>query len=276
MGLTVSRRASMTRAKGQALPEMIIVFPLVVILIMSILQIALIYRGKATLNNATFLAARAGSLNHGYLSNMESTFYDRMAALGQILPVMRNGTTTEGLYDNPGRINLLATQMAMRATHTYDPIEVIWPTQAVFNRFAVRFNELESCSGSSCPFSKFGGKFRLAKESVFQIPVENMDARNQTIQDIDGVDVDLQDASLLGIRSRYCYDMEVPVANFIIWRTLQVSQGASADWAACQALARLFGENRFMIPLTGRSVVRMQTGFRCENNETKGVDCENL
>ena len=262
--------------RGQALPEMVLVFPLVVILVMAILQVALLYRGKATLNNATFLAARSGSLNHGFVASMESTFWNRMAALGQIRPNLRNTNTTVGLYSNPGFVNSNATQLAMGASHLYAPIEVIWPTKEVFNHFAVRFNPLESCSGAGCPFSSVGGAFRLANNSVFQIPLENQGARVQAMQLIDEKKVDLQDANLLSIRSRYCYDLEVPVANFIIWRTLQVSQGLSADWRACQLLGLSFGENRFVIPMTGHSIVRMQTGFRCEGDEQVGSNCENI
>ncbi len=269
-------RRDLTRNRGQALPEMVIVFPLVVILVMGILQLALLYRGKATLNNATFLATRSGALNHGYLNSMESVFFDRMAALGHIPGAAKSSGTTEGLFSNPNLVNLAATRAAVKIGHRYNPIEVIWPTQAVFNHFAIQHRDLESCSGAGCPFSQFGGAFRLSNTQVFQIPIENQDARVQTLQDIDGAKVDLQDANLLSIRSRYCYDMEVPVANFIIWRMLQVSQGGSEDWQACQLLSPAFGENRFLIPMVGRSISRMQSGFRCENNETTGRNCDNL
>lgn len=265
-----------SKQQGQALPEMVIVFPLVVILVMAILQIALLYRGKATLNNATFLAARSGSLNHGFTGNMESVFWDRMAALGQIRPELRSNATTGGLYNSPNALNLAATRAALAVSHLYRPIEIIWPTKEVFNHFAVPYRPLESCSGASCPFSSVGGGFRLANSSVFQIPLENQDARVQTMQLVGDRNVDLQDANLLSIKSRYCYDLEVPVANFIIWRTLQFSQGFTADWRACQLVGLQYGENRFVIPMTGHSIVRMQTGFRCEGDENVGSNCENI
>ncbi len=269
-------RQDLRRNCGQALPEMVIVFPLVVILVMGIVQLALLYRGKATLNSATFLAARTGALNHGYINAMESAFFDRMAALGHIPEGLKGAGSTEGLFSNPNLINLAATQAAVKLAHSYSPIEVIWPTQAVFNHFAIQHRALEPCSGAGCPFSQVGGAFRLSNTQVFQIPIENQDARVQTLQDIDGSKVDLQDANLLSIKSRYCYELEVPVANFIIWRMIQVSQGGSADWQACQLLSPVFGENRFLIPMVGRSISRMQSGFRCENNETTGRNCDNL
>ena len=270
------RRKIRRQCRGQALPEMVIVFPLVVIFIMMILQIALIYRGKATLNNATFSAARSGSLNHGFITKMQAAFFDRMAALGHIKDVAKNNTTTVGLYNKPNQDNLSATRQAVKASHQYEPIEIIWPTKEIFNHFAISYNPLESCSGKNCPFSDVGGGFRLSKGSVYQIPVDNPDARVQSMQDINGRGVDLQDANLLSIKSRYCYDMEVPVANFIIWRSLQVIQRRQQDWIECQNMAALFGDNKYFIPMTGHSIVRMQTGLRCEGDEERGIDCRNI
>ena len=262
--------------RGQALPEMLIVLPLVVILVMAIIQISLLYRGKATLNHATFLAARSGALNHGYLAPMRKAFLNKMVALGHILPAARNNATTVGLYANPSTMNLIAARAAMAASHSYNSIVIEWPTQEVFNHFAISHQALTPCSGNDCPFAEHGGKFRLSQEKIFQIPLENQDARIQTLQTINGAKVDLQDANLLSVRSHYCYDLEVPVANFIIWRSLQLVQSASPQWVNCQSVSASFGDNRFLIPMTGRSVIRMQSGFRCEGNEITGSNCENL
>lgn len=261
---------------GQALPEMVIAFPLVVILIMGIIQIALLYRGKATLNNATFLAARSGSLNHGFVENMSSVFWDRMLALGHVIPALKSAATTEGLFGNPNQVNLAATRQAVEVSQRYRPITVLWPTKAVFNHFAIKKNELEPCSGSDCPFSDYGGAFRLAAESIFEIPLENQDARDQSLQSVDGGSVDLQDANLLSIKSLYCYDLEVPVANFIIWRTMRTAMKNNTDWRQCETLSQRYGENHYLIPMTGHAIVRMQTGFRCESDAEEGRDCENI
>ncbi len=264
------------RQLGQALPEMIVVFPLVVILVMAVMQIALIYRGKATLNNATFHAARTGALNHGFIKPMKKAFFSKMAAIGQINPNLKSDTTTEGLYDSPNLARALATQVALESSHFYEPLEIVWPTKDVFNHFAISFNSLVECGTEECPFSDVGGKFRLNDDSVYQIPLENQDARDQSMQTIQGRKVDLQDANLLMIKSMYCYDLEIPVANFIIWRTLKVTMGTDKDWATCQSLNQQYGGNRFVMPIVGRSVVRMQSGFRCEDDEENGVDCKNI
>ncbi|WP_299598339.1 TadE/TadG family type IV pilus assembly protein [uncultured Microbulbifer sp.] len=261
--------------KGQALPEMLIAFPIVVILVMGVIQISLLYRGKATLNNATFQAARAGALNNAHISPMRSTFFDRMAALGHVADHTKS-STTQNLYNAPDLIGLGAMRTAVEASHLYEPIEIEWPTKQVFDHFAVRYRDLESCSGGNCPFSAFGGEFRVSNTSVWQIPFENLDARIQTVQSIDGDSVDLQDANLLRIKSRYCYDLEVPVANFIIWRTLRAGQFSDPDWQVCESLRQTYGNSRYLIPLRSYSIVRMQSGVRCEGDNQQGINCENI
>ncbi len=257
------------RARGQAMPEMLIVFPLAVILLMSIVQLALLYRAKATLNNATFLAARAGSLNNGFTDPMESVFLQRMAALGKIDPQRKSDSTTAGFYAAPSELRLQRVQAETRAYHHYDLIDVLFPSRAVFNHFAVAVNELEPCSGQNCPG---GGSFRLSGQRVMQIPNNNLDARDSNAYLIADSQVTLQDANLLSIRSRFCYSLEVPVANFIIWRTYGNLFRNDPDWALCQQ--HLPGE--YAIPLIGHSVVRMQSPFRCEGDVDDGVDCENI
>ena len=267
--MTVPIKARLARGRGQAMPEMLIVFPLAVILIMSIVQLALLYRAKATLNNATFLAARSGSLNNGFIAPMENVFLQRMAALGKIDPARKGESTTVGLYDSPDESRLLRVRAETQRYHVYDKIEVLFPTKAVFNHFAVPFNELEACSGSGCPG---GGEFKLSRDRVMQIPNNNLDARDNNPHIIEGNQVTLQDANLLSIRSRFCYALEVPVANFIIARMYGNLFATNTDWGLCQQIYS--GENT--IPITGHTIMRMQSPFRCEGDVENGRDCKNI
>ena len=57
--------------KGQALTEMLITFAWGIPLLLVIVQLGMLYRTKATLNDATFRAAREGSLHHAYTAVME-------------------------------------------------------------------------------------------------------------------------------------------------------------------------------------------------------------
>jgi hypothetical protein len=261
--------ARVAHTRGQALPEMVIVFPLAVILLMGIVQLALLYRAKATVNNASFLAARSGSLNNGFVEPMEKVFLQRMAALGKIDPARKGGSTTAGYYANPSDLLLARVRSETESHHDYGVVEILFPSRPIFNFFAVSFSELEPCSGSSCPGD---GRFRLSSQSVMQIPNNNLDARDRENHLISGKQVTLQDANLLSIKTRFCYALEVPVANFIIWRTYGALFPNDPEWQLCRS--ELAGE--FAIPLVGHSVVRMQSPFRCEGDLEKGIDCENI
>lgn len=257
------------RQRGQALPEMVIVFPLAVVLIMCIVQLGLLYRARATLNNATFLAARSGALHHGFLGPMQQVFYDRMAALGKIEETRKNQTTTAGFFADPDATRFARVRAETRRHHTYRALEIMFPTKAVFDHFAVRHRELEACATSPCDN---GGGFRLAQRSIYQIPNNNLDARDATPQTIGERRITLQDANLLSIRSRFCYEMAVPVANFIISRMFNSLYQGDADLAVCRGLS----DASNVIPLTGHAIIRMQSAFRCQGDEEGGNHCENI
>jgi len=262
-------RNSAVAVRGQAMPEMLIVFPLAVIIIMAVIQFGLLYRAKATLNNATFLAARAGSLDHGFKTRMTNVFLERMAALAKVPDNTISRTVSSTYVNNPSTVSLLALETVVRTANSYPVVEILFPTKAVFDTFAVPYKDLESCSGSACPG---GGAFKLGTSSVMQIPNNNLDARIQAPQSVGGQQVSLEDANLLSIRTRFCYALEVPIANFIIFRTMAVYQSTDIDWRYCQALPN----TKFAIPIVGHSIVRMQSGFRCQDDEAAGQSCTNI
>lgn len=61
--------------------EFIVVLPLVLLLALGGIQFGLLYEAKATLNMATFQAARAGALNQGNLDAMKAGLADGLRAL---------------------------------------------------------------------------------------------------------------------------------------------------------------------------------------------------
>ena len=61
------------RSRGQSAVEFLVIFPMLVFLVLGAIQWALLYQARATLNHAVFLAARAGALNNGKKSAMESS-----------------------------------------------------------------------------------------------------------------------------------------------------------------------------------------------------------
>lgn len=66
---------------GQSMTEFVIIAPFLILIVMGTLQFAFIYNAKATVNFATFQAARTGAVNQGKLTQIERAFARNMAAL---------------------------------------------------------------------------------------------------------------------------------------------------------------------------------------------------
>ena len=60
----MKKRFDRRRGAGATLVEFVVVFPLAVLFVLSLLQAGFVYMAKLTLNHATFMAARVGSLNN--------------------------------------------------------------------------------------------------------------------------------------------------------------------------------------------------------------------
>ncbi|MDB6063394.1 MAG: hypothetical protein JWM78_3497 [Verrucomicrobiaceae bacterium] len=48
------------RSSGQALLEHVVLWPVLILITMAVIQLGLLYRGRVTLEHATFMAAREG------------------------------------------------------------------------------------------------------------------------------------------------------------------------------------------------------------------------
>lgn len=67
--------------KAQAMVEFVIVVPVMLTLVLAIIQFALIYKAKITLNYATFQSVRAGTVNNASFAEMRQAFSSNMAPL---------------------------------------------------------------------------------------------------------------------------------------------------------------------------------------------------
>ena len=82
------------RSTGQALTQFIIIGPLFFALLFGVFETAYLYRAKATLNTATFEAARAGSLHNAKLEPMKSALINGMVPL-----FVKGDKSIKGLMD---------------------------------------------------------------------------------------------------------------------------------------------------------------------------------
>lgn len=283
--------------RGAGLVEFVVLWPALILVVLSTVQLGLMYRAKSTFNHATFAAAREGAVSNAMIVDM------RRALANSLAPLYLNRAPDLANYG-------IATAESRLLNSTIPAgiggvrVDIVSPTQAIFNRFAVDARPLVRCRNSNrCPH---GGEFEVASRNQDlrrQIPNDNLSVRSAANQRIGSGSnaqlVNLQDANILKIRTHMCYKLEVPLINRIIYRILLFSgtpvraaplaidrpvhggqpNFATRDamrgdhWGAC-TLRSIGGD--FYIPFASSSVVRMQSPVQCEGDLRRGRNCRNL
>ena len=225
---------------GQSMVEFVIVLPVLLILIFGALQFGFIYHAKTTLNYATFMAARAGSVSNGHLGIME---------------------------------NALARGLAPLYTHCDEVDEVKRARDRVQNEIAAGFGRIVIINPSTTTNSPFAD-FNPAGSPITDryIPNDNLMYRSPTLGGTSGLSI--QDANVLKIRASYCYPMYVPYVDQLIAKLL--TQLPDADCPECLGTipdgSATFEEgcldnDRF--PINAQAIIRMQSPAY-ENAMTSG------
>lgn len=224
------------RAAGQATVEFAVAFPAILLLVFGVIQLALLYQGRATLNYATMQAARAGALHHGDAGAM------RNALARGLAPLFAAEASPEGYAE--------ALAKAMLET-TVARVEVLNPTSAAMDDF---------------------GRARLDGQAGRELPDDTLSYRSTTPGAASGIPV--QDANLLHLRVTYCFRLIVPVVDRMLRMALGGTAGApgnamsnpfgtaGATPATDCAGAGLSG---IRIPVRSEAVVRMQSSFYASN-----------
>lgn len=234
-------------SRGAALAELLYVLPLFFFLLFGIMEAAFIFRTRATLNVATFQAARLGATQHALVEPMR----DRLAR--GMVPLYMQGKTDPTRY---AAALLESKSLAQGIRIVRDPVRVISPRLAVFEAF--REQRSVRLTGSSSP----------SKQMV--IPNDNLKWRSPSpkIVEIDGEsrEVSIQDANLLKIATFWCHRLKVPVLDRVIHGVTSGFGGLpnSAEQAACNAYGLARGG--FYLAITSHAVVRMQSDVVSKNN----------
>jgi TadE-like protein len=176
------QHGQLRRQRGAASVEFYIVALLVLLpLVMAILQLGMLYVAKNTLNHATFMAARAGSMANGSRSVM-------LQHLAKGLVPLYARTSEPVDSSNAVRIILPAFAQARLdvSLPTRTRLEILNPTRASFRDFEVRQNGVLQIPNDSLQFRRANGA-----------------SSRQTIQE----------ANLLKIRVDYCYPLIFPVID---------------------------------------------------------------
>ena len=207
------------RQSGQSLVEFCVVVPTFLFLVLMILQAALIYRAKATLDYATFQAARAGATGRAQVSAM------RDALAGGMTPLYTTSTGAAQVLEARARAQLDVTAFAR--------IEVLSPTRAAWSRYRER---------------QYDGRYAL--------PNDSLAFRNAAIDGGSGVNV--QDANILKVKVTYHYPLIVPfVDRVIVGLSDLVSEGESYRPVSMMVVDPISGHRR--LPIVSTAVIRMQS-----------------
>jgi Flp pilus assembly protein TadG len=178
----MSRRRSSVSMSGQSLTEFVIVFPLMILIVFGLIQFALLYQIRATLNHATMLAARAGALHNGNSASMRAAFATGLA------PLFATGASMEQYT-----AALLTATKEISAPFGLLTLTVLNPTHSALQDF---------------------GRARLDGVAGRELPADTLNYRNSAPGTVSMISV--QDANLLHVRVRYCARLIVPVMDRVI------------------------------------------------------------
>lgn len=222
--------------RGMGLTEMVVVFPVALLLMLAILQMVLLFHAKGQAKHATFEAARQGALVHA----SEQSIRDGLAK--GLMPYMGGG-------QNPAEIALSMALAASEAAPENAQIEIISPTQQSFDDYAspAEAKRLEKENGQPPP----------------DLVIPNLNIAGKTCpEDKPGCAGDphknksgqsLQDANLLKLRIVWGVPdrKQVPLAGPAIRAIMSLDTDQPAFHKALLARGR--------IPVVTTALVRMQS-----------------
>lgn len=242
------------RRRGQAMVEYVIILPALLMIILGAIQMALIYQAKSTLNYATFLAARQGALHNGKLC-VGTLCNDGGMRLGLASGLAPPAARKHGAAGKSTVVETIGKLVGQIELESLAEIVTLNPTAAWVK-----------AATSADPYTGAKG-----------VPNDNLMYRS-TARIGSGKDgMSLQDGNLLKIRVTYCFKLEVPFANQIIYafNNLLPAPALPTGWAGmadpvlvpgrfCNTLNAIPAgqptSGRYL-PIVATAVVRMQSRY---------------
>lgn len=226
---------------GQSTTEFLIIFPMLVMLVFGIIQFALIFQARATLNHATMLAARAGALHNGDKTAM------RRALASGLVPLFNKKPDMVEYGEALIRANVETAQVSNMTT-----LVVLNPTRAALSDF---------------------GRNRLDTLAGRELPSDTLAYRNTSPGATSRISV--QDANILHLRVSYCFRLVVPVMDRVIYAGAH-ALGPFAAALSANGMQDPFGTHGVNVPsldclnplfrgprivIRSEAIVRMQSPF---------------
>ena len=231
--------------RGATLVELIYVLPVFFILLFGIVEVAYVYRSKATLNVATFEAARAGALNNARRSEM------RDALAGGMMPLFVNGDRSAGgVLGGYAKAKAFEISVNAAAIGDLDTVEIISPNRRTFDAFKQRMPILD--------------QENQRVSYVNAIPNDNLTFRSTATKNIQiggsAQKINIQDANLLKIKTLWCHKLKVPGLRELAYRAMLrgfFGFGPSVEQRTCNAIGLATGD--VYVAITAHAIARMQS-----------------
>jgi hypothetical protein len=169
--------------------EFAIISPIAILLVLGIIQLGLIFSAKEVVNEAAFLAARAGAVNHADLGSM-------------------TGVMTRALipfYQDTTNRNTLGRLTGAMAASEYD-------TSCL--PFLPCMLQVQRLNPTPAAFEDFGLPSRVIPGQVY-IPNDNLEYRPHIVVGPKS-GLSIQDANALKIKVTYGYLIKVPLMQTVI------------------------------------------------------------
>lgn len=226
---------SRARHRGATLVEFVIIFPLGVLFMLGLIQAGLMYMAKLQLNNATFMAARVGSLNNADGSKMKEAvirglgpFYQRADETNDFLRIAGGSARAhlDLMPPIPGRLS----------------VEMLNPSSAAFDDFGIEDPD----------------------KGVIYIPNDNLEWRSGRGSTSN---LELRDANLLKLKVVYGYELKVPLMAGVLKRMMcggriGVEAWGNVDFTDAIAPGSsdcLFYYRQGRVPIESFAIVEMQS-----------------
>jgi Flp pilus assembly protein TadG len=236
------RRYQVRKQAGVAMVELMIALPILAIVALGLIQWALVWEARLTLNYAALQVARAGAMHQLDPEEMKKALFKVMYAVDPAHSVT----------------SFLAGRNAK--------IQIMNPTLEAFIDFGQR-----PADGTACPTSKIKDRC--------EIPVDRLSWRSSVSGKTS--DLSIQDASLLKVRVIYGYRMRIPLVNRLISSILvhplfSPFHRGSDEYRVATGNGLGFFSQHYWIPLGATAIVRMQTPAKFNSLVLSREEVENL
>ena len=219
---------------GVTMVEFIIVTPFALLLVLGIIQLGLMYSAKSIVNEAAFVAARAGSVQNAQKDAMTSALTQALIPFYQ---------------------NTLDTVPATRIANAW----VLAQGEAQIPGIV----KIDILSPSPDSFSDFGLTDPVTNKTY--IPNDNLEYRDYQLKAGGSSGQSIQDANVLRIKVTYGYQLKVPMMQSVIKAALcgfdsgmnATGRGGTPVASAASDCALYYSQGR--VPIVAYATIQMQS-----------------